>query len=63
VRVSFDNGRTWRDASARRTAPGRFEATFTAPRSARFVALDVSASDANGSAIDETLVRAYRIGR
>ncbi len=61
VRVSFDDGRTWRTATVRRTAPSRFVATYTGSASARFVSLDVSAADASGSAINETLIRAYQL--
>jgi len=61
VRVSFDNGTTWQVAAVTRHGPGRFLATFTAPRTARFVALMVTTADGGGSAVQEILWRAYSI--
>ena len=61
VQVSFDDGKTWHAASVTARGPGRFVATYTAPRKARYVELRVSAADDAGSTITETLPRAYKI--
>lgn len=61
VQVSFDDGKTWHAASVTSSGPGRFLATYTAPRTARYVELRVTAADAAGSTITETLPRAYKI--
>lgn len=61
AQVSFDDGATWHDASVTRQAAGRFLAAFSAPDTASFVALKVTATDADGSSIQETLLRAYSI--
>jgi hypothetical protein len=61
VRVSFDNGRTWHAASVAADGPGRFLALYTAPRTARYVELRVTAADADRSTVTETLPRAYKI--
>jgi hypothetical protein len=61
VQVSFDDGRTWHAASVTASGPGRFLATYTAPRTARYVELRVTAADDAGSTITETLPRAYKI--
>ena len=61
VRVSFDNGRTWHAASVKADGQGRFLASYTAPRTARYVELRVTAADADRSTVTETLPRAYKI--
>jgi hypothetical protein len=60
VQVSFNGGTTWR--AARMTGrDGRYEASYLAPASARYVTLLVTAADAAGGRISETITRAYRI--
>jgi len=61
VQVSFDDGKTWHTASVTASGPGRFVATYTAPRTARYVELRVTVADDAGSTIAETLPRAYKI--
>jgi hypothetical protein len=59
VQVSFDNGRTWH--SARVIGSGSsYRARHSAPARA-LVTLRVSASDAAGGTIEETIARAYGV--
>jgi len=59
VRVSFDNGKTWRPATVRRLGKATFRAAFTAP-SARGVSLRLTARDATGATVTETILGAYQ---
>jgi hypothetical protein len=59
VQVSVNGGRTWQQAQVRAATAGRFSVTFTAPRSAQ-VSLRVTATDAAGNSLSETILRAYR---
>ena len=65
VAVSFDDGKTWQPAGVIRRHGGSFRASFTAPPPGQgmsgFVTLRVAATDAAGSAITETITRAYKI--
>ena len=61
ARVSFNGGRTWQPATVRRDGPARFRVTFTGRPS--LVTLRVTARDAAGDTITETLPAAYRITR
>ncbi len=61
VLVSFDNGRTWREAAISGRGRGRFLARYTTPRTARSAELRVTAADTAGSTVTETLPLAYRI--
>lgn len=58
VQVSFDGGRTWRDATLTGRA-GHYTATYTAPAD-HDITLRVTAADAVGGRITETITRAYR---
>jgi hypothetical protein len=60
VQVSFTGGRHWQPASVRALRGGRFAAGFSAPRGAG-VSLRVTATDAAGSSLTETILRAYRV--
>jgi len=60
VEVSFDDGGTWTPATVT-GGNGQYDATFTAP-SPGFVSTRVHATDAAGTAITQTVVRAYTIG-
>ena len=55
--VSYDDGKTWHDATVVRGASG-WTATFTAP-STGFVSLKAHASDDRGNAITQEVIRAY----
>lgn len=59
IRVSFNGGRTWRNANVTAFGADRYCAVFTAPRSAR-VSLSVTARDAAGNSLSETIQRAYQ---
>jgi hypothetical protein len=64
LQFSLDNGATWQDAAVAGQANGAFRATFDAagPTSRGVdVALRVTATDADGGRISETLLHAYRI--
>jgi hypothetical protein len=56
VKVSFDDGRTWRKVPA----VGGF-ATVRNPAAGGFVSLRASAQDVRGNAVDETIIRAYQL--
>jgi hypothetical protein len=60
VRVSFNDGKSWRDASVTRRGAGTFRAEFTAPAGA-YVTLRTSARDAAGGSITETIRHGYQI--
>ena len=60
LQVSFDGGQTWQAASVTAAGGGQFSAAFTAPAGA-FVAIRVTATDAAGGSISETILRAYKI--
>jgi len=59
VQVSFDDGATWQPASVTPAGAGHYQATFTAPPSS-FVTLRVTAQDAAGGEITETILRGYQ---
>jgi hypothetical protein len=59
VRVSVNGGRTWQRTSIRPAGTGRFQVQFTVLRS-REVTLQVTARDATGATITETILGAYR---
>jgi hypothetical protein len=58
--VSFDGGSRWQPATVT-GGNGRYRATFTAPASG-YVTLKVTAGDAEGGQIAETIIRAYATG-
>lgn len=57
AQVSFDDGKTWHPATVTGTG-GVYKAVYSAPAGS-LVTLRVSASDAAGAAISETITRAY----
>jgi hypothetical protein len=59
VRISFDGGHTWHQATVTPAGPGRFAVSFTAPAGAD-VTLRTSATDAAGGSVTETIQDAYR---
>lgn len=61
VQVSYDDGATWQPASSRSTGDGTFQATYRHPAQAQYVSLRVTAADAAGNSIQQTLIRAYRL--
>jgi hypothetical protein len=60
AQVSFNGGVSWQPASVTRPGGGQFRAAFAGPAGA-FVALRVTATDAAGGSITETILRAYKI--
>jgi hypothetical protein len=59
VQVSFDGGKTWRAATVTGSGGG-YRAAFTAAAGS-YVTLRVTAADAAGGQISETITRAYKI--
>jgi len=59
AQVSFNGGVSWQPASVTRPGGGQFRAAFAAPAGA-FVTLRVTANDAAGGSITETILRAYQ---
>jgi hypothetical protein len=64
LQVSFDNGSTWHPAALARICHGhactnQYRATYTAPANAR-VSLRVTARDAHGATVTETILGAYQ---
>jgi hypothetical protein len=62
AQVSYNDGDSWAPASVTAQGGGRFRITFNAPAGVD-VSLKVSASDAKGSSISETLIRGYGVGQ
>jgi hypothetical protein len=60
AQVSYNDGRSWQPAAVTAAGGGRFRLAFTAPAGAG-VTLRVSAADAAGSSITETIQRAYGV--
>lgn len=61
AQVSCDGGRSWRRAAVRSLGGGRFRLAFSAPGGCD-VTLRVSAADAAGGSIAQTITRAYAVG-
>ena len=59
VSVSFDGGQHWQAAAVSALGAGHFSAAFSAP-AGTFVTLRVTAKDAAGGSIAETIQRAYQ---
>jgi hypothetical protein len=62
AQVSYDDGVTWADVPATRLADGRYRLDYSQPAlnaTNGFASLHVTAADANGSAIEQTITRAY----
>jgi hypothetical protein len=64
--VSYDDGKTWKDAKISAVKGGAFQATVAQPsidRTNGYVALRVQAADTDGNRIDQTVLRAYGLLR
>jgi hypothetical protein len=62
AQVSYDDGTSWTDVPASRLADGQYRLNYTQPpldATSGFASLHVTAADAAGSAIDQTITRAY----
>jgi hypothetical protein len=60
VEVSYDDGKSWRPASVKRTSGG-WCASVDHPAGARFVSLRSSIADPNGNTQRQTIIRAYAL--
>ncbi|WP_328498669.1 S8 family serine peptidase [Streptomyces sp. NBC_00414] len=61
VEVSYDDGRSWRRASLSTSSKGALT-RLAAPSRAEFLAVRVHASDARGSTVTQTIMRAVGLG-
>ena len=59
--VSADDGQTWQPVAVRAEGSGRFAAAVTPPAGAGFLSFRLTAGDAQGNAVDQTIVRAVRV--
>ena len=60
VEVSYDDGRTWRDATVRSGKSG-WVASVRHPDGAKYVSLRAKATDSAGDTVTQQVVRAYRL--
>jgi hypothetical protein len=60
AQVSYNDGQSWKPVSVASSGGGNFRIGFTAPGGVD-VTLRVSATDAAGGSITETILRAYRV--
>ncbi|MEJ3742588.1 S8 family serine peptidase [Actinomycetes bacterium KLBMP 9797] len=61
VSVSYDDGATWQPATVSGSGDAR-TVTVTHPAGDGFVSLRSQAQDAGGNTVDQTVIRAYRLG-
>ncbi|MDQ6848789.1 MAG: hypothetical protein M3070_02125 [Actinomycetota bacterium] len=61
VSVSFDRGSTWQPAHVHPDGTGGFTVSYRNPSGASTASLRIHVSDANGGAIDQTIINAYAI--
>ncbi|KAB2339182.1 S8 family serine peptidase [Actinomadura rudentiformis] len=59
--TSLDDGKTWQSAQVTSLGSGRFSAPLPKATSGQGVSIRVHATDAKGNAIDQDIIRAYRI--
>jgi hypothetical protein len=59
LQVSYNNGKTWHNATLTRTGASQFHGSYTAPASTG-VSLRVTARDAQGATVTETILGAYQ---
>ncbi|MFG2003350.1 S8 family serine peptidase [Spirillospora sp. NPDC048911] len=59
--TSLDDGKTWQPAQVTSLGSGRFSAPLPKMTSGQGISLRVHATDAKGNAIDQDIIRAYRI--
>jgi Subtilase family len=60
--VSYDDGATWTDVPAAALGDGHYRLSYTQPEldaTSGYASLHITATDAAGSAIDQTITRAY----
>ncbi len=62
AKVSFNDGSTWTTVTPARTSPGHYQLAYQQPalsHTSGFASLRITATDAAGSSIDQTITRAY----
>jgi hypothetical protein len=62
AKVSFDDGSTWTSVTPTRTGSGQYQISYQQPaldQTSGFASLQVTATDAAGNSIDQTVIRAY----
>jgi hypothetical protein len=62
AQVSFDDGSTWTTVTPTQTAAGQYQISYPQPaldQTSGFASLRVTATDAAGNSIDQTITRAY----
>ncbi|WP_242901856.1 hypothetical protein [Actinomadura terrae] len=62
VRVSYDDGRTWRDTTVHAAGDG-WTIDLQHPADAEYVSLSATAVDAEGNTVEQSTVRAYALRR
>jgi hypothetical protein len=60
LQISYDDGGTWQPASTARTTTGGWVATVTNPAAGGYASLRATATG-DGTAVQETILHAYRI--
>ncbi|MFC5289493.1 S8 family serine peptidase [Actinokineospora guangxiensis] len=60
VRVSYDDGATWKPTALVKVGE-RWHAVLAHPKKAKFVSFKASAKDAQGNAVEQTIIRAYAL--
>jgi hypothetical protein len=61
VQVSFDNGATWKSVPAI-GFDGNYVALWANPKAGASPSIKVTATDANGGSITQTVTNAYTVG-
>jgi Subtilase family len=62
AQVSFDDGSTWTSVTPTQTAAGHYQISYRQPaldQTSGFASLHITATDAAGNSIDQTVIRAY----
>lgn len=62
IKVSFNDGQTWKAVTATDQGAGQYALPFTVPAGATFGALQVTARDAVGGTFTQTIQHAFAIG-
>jgi hypothetical protein len=61
AQVSYDSGKSWQPVNVAPTAAGHYRLTFTPPPGVD-VTTRVTATDAAGASVDETILNGYHVG-
>jgi hypothetical protein len=57
--VSYDDGKTWKQARVEREGDGG-EAQVRHPNGSGFVSVKAAATDSRGNTVEQTIIRAYQ---